>query len=123
LAASTAGPTGHTASPPSRVLATIYHRDRPFDEAFADFFDRQVRPVLAEAGAVPLACLQTEHAENTFPARPAGAHGRERLRVVRAVPERGPPQRPPAPAGALGPLARSYRLFDWIHDVACGHRC
>ena len=35
-----------------------------------DFFDRQVRPVLAETGATPLACLQTEHAENTFPALP-----------------------------------------------------
>jgi len=54
----------------SRVLVTIYSRDRPFDQAFADFFDRQVRPALIEAGATPLACLQTEHAENTFPALP-----------------------------------------------------
>jgi hypothetical protein len=29
-----------------------------------------VRPVLIETGAAPLACLQTEHAENTFPALP-----------------------------------------------------
>src|SRR5690348_6882220 len=41
----------------SRVLVTIYSRDRPFDQAFADFFDRQVRPALIEAGATPLACL------------------------------------------------------------------
>ena len=61
---------GHTAPPPSRVLATLYYRDRPFDEAFVDFFDRQMRPMLVEAGAVPLACLQTEDAENTFPALP-----------------------------------------------------
>jgi hypothetical protein len=55
---------------PSRVLVTLYYRDRPFDRAFADFFDRQARPVLTGAGATPLACLQTEHAENTFPALP-----------------------------------------------------
>jgi quinol monooxygenase YgiN len=63
-------PAGPAQAPPSRVLVTLYHRDRPFDQAFADFFDRQVRPVLTEAGATPLACLQTEHAENTFPALP-----------------------------------------------------
>jgi hypothetical protein len=54
----------------SRILITIYHRDQPFDRAFAGFFDRQVRPALIAAGATPLACLQTEHAENTFPALP-----------------------------------------------------
>src|SRR5574341_301566 len=63
-------PIGRTAPPPSRVLATLYWRDRPFDEAFIQFFGRQVRPVLVETGAAPLACLQTEHAENTFPALP-----------------------------------------------------
>jgi hypothetical protein len=63
-------PAGHTPAVPSRVLITLYHRDQPFDQAFADFFDRQARPVLVEAGATPLACLQTEHAENTFPALP-----------------------------------------------------
>jgi hypothetical protein len=55
---------------PSRILVTLYYRDRPFDQAFADFFDRQACPVLAGAGATPLACLQTEHAENTFTALP-----------------------------------------------------
>jgi len=60
----------HTAPPPSRVLATLYYRDRPFDETFVDFFDRRMRPMLVETGAAPLACLQTEHAENTFPALP-----------------------------------------------------
>lgn len=63
-------PIGHTTPPPSRVLATLYWRDHPFDAAFMDFFDRQVRPVLVETGAAPLACLQTEHAANTFPALP-----------------------------------------------------
>jgi hypothetical protein len=60
----------HDPAAPSRVLVTLYYRDRPFDQDFADFFDRQARPVLTEAGATPLACLQTEHAENTFPALP-----------------------------------------------------
>jgi hypothetical protein len=63
-------PIGHTAAPPSCVLATIYYRDRPFDKAFVDFFDHQARPVLVATGAAPLACLQTEHAENNFPALP-----------------------------------------------------
>jgi quinol monooxygenase YgiN len=63
-------PAGRAAAGTSRVLVTIYHRDQPFDQAFADFFDRQVRPALIEAGATPLACLQTEPAENTFPALP-----------------------------------------------------
>ena len=61
---------GYATPPPSRVLVTLYYRDRPFDQAFADFFDRLACPVLTGAGATPLACLQTEHAENTFPALP-----------------------------------------------------
>jgi hypothetical protein len=63
-------PAGHAPAAPSHILVTIYYRDRPFDQAFADFFDRQARPALTRTGAVPLACLQTEHAENTFPALP-----------------------------------------------------
>ena len=61
---------GQATAEPARILVTIYYRDQPFDQAFAGFFDRQVRPALIEAGATPLACLQTEHAENTFPALP-----------------------------------------------------
>jgi len=67
-------PAGHAtaghAPAASRILVTIYHRDQPFDQAFADFFDRQALPALIETGATPLACLQTEDAENTFPALP-----------------------------------------------------
>jgi hypothetical protein len=63
-------PTGHMQSPTSLVLATIYYRDRPFDDEFLDFFDSQARKALAAAGAEPLACLQTEYAENTFPGLP-----------------------------------------------------
>jgi quinol monooxygenase YgiN len=63
-------PVGATAAGPSRILVTLYYRDQPFDQAFADSFDRQARPALVAAGATPLACLQTEYAENTFPALP-----------------------------------------------------
>jgi hypothetical protein len=63
-------PVGVTAAAPSRILVTLYYRDQPFYQAFADFFEHQAHPALIEAGATPLACLQTEHAENTFPALP-----------------------------------------------------
>jgi hypothetical protein len=63
-------PVGQAPAETSQILVTLYYRDRPFDQAFADFFDHQARPVLVAAGATPLACLQTEHAENTFPALP-----------------------------------------------------
>ena len=63
-------PIGSTTPPPSRVLATLYYRDHLFDKAFMDFFDQQVRPGLVATGATPLACFQTEHAENNFPALP-----------------------------------------------------
>jgi quinol monooxygenase YgiN len=63
-------PVGVAPAEPSRVLVTLYYRDQPFDQAFADLFERQARPALIEAGATPVACLQTEYAENTFPALP-----------------------------------------------------
>jgi NIPSNAP len=63
-------PIGSTTPPPSRVLTTIYYRDHPFDEAFMDVFEQELRPVLVETGATPLACFQTEYAENNFPGLP-----------------------------------------------------
>jgi quinol monooxygenase YgiN len=67
---------GTTEAPPSLILATLYFRDHPFDRAFAEYFERAARPALADAGAVPFACLTTEYAENTFPALPVrrGVH-------------------------------------------------
>ena len=59
------GPEQHP--PASLVVATMHFRDHPFDKSFADFFEHQVAPALVEAGATPLARLQTEYAENTFP--------------------------------------------------------
>lgn len=63
-------PVGYPTPPPTAILATLYYRDRPFDQAFVDFFDDQIRAVLIETGALPLACLQSEYAQNTFPALP-----------------------------------------------------
>jgi hypothetical protein len=48
----------------SVILATLYFRDEPFDEAFLAEFER------ALTWPKPLACWQTEHAENNFPALP-----------------------------------------------------
>ncbi|GGO77014.1 NIPSNAP family protein [Nonomuraea cavernae] len=59
-------PIGATALPPAHYVATIYH----VGEGFSAFFAGHVRPVLAEAGVPPVACLESEHAANTFPALP-----------------------------------------------------
>ena len=63
-------PIGHTEPPASAMLVTLHFRDRPFDETFAKFFDEEVRVTLGELGATPIAGLQTEYAENTYPALP-----------------------------------------------------
>lgn len=69
-------PVGTTARPHSRVLATIYYFGAPVDDAFNAFFDRELSPALAGAGIAPIARLETEEAENTFPRLPvrAGEH-------------------------------------------------
>ena len=56
--------------PESIVAATLCYRDTAVDHTFVEFFADRVEPVLEEAGSRPLACLQTEPAENTFPALP-----------------------------------------------------
>lgn len=63
-------PVGATARPHARVLATIYNFAAPIDDTFRRFFDDALAPVLAEAGAAPIARLETEPAENTFPRLP-----------------------------------------------------
>ncbi|GAA4990264.1 hypothetical protein HD597_007993 [Nonomuraea thailandensis] len=56
------------ATPPSSLyVATVYHVD---GDDFARLFHREAVPALAEAGVAPVACLETEHAENTFPRLP-----------------------------------------------------
>lgn len=56
--------------PTSLVTITIYHLPPSTGDAFAEFFTSAVAPVLASAGAPPLACLRTESAANNFPALP-----------------------------------------------------
>jgi len=63
-------PAGTTEAPESLVVATICHRAAPVDDDFLAFFHRDVAPVLDETGGAPLARLQTDYADNTFPALP-----------------------------------------------------
>src|SRR5215475_12120987 len=100
-------PAGHTPAPQSRVLVTLYYRDQPFDRPFADFFDRQARPVLVETGATPLARLQTEHAENTFPALPVRTGENVFAWLARF----------PSPADLDGHLRQIERSGDWQDRV------
>jgi hypothetical protein len=69
-------PAGPPAAASSRVVAFIYSLDAPVDDAFREFFDTELVPALAEAGIRPIARLETEDAENTFPRLPvrAGEH-------------------------------------------------
>jgi hypothetical protein len=62
-------PVGAGGAPASLVTVTLYHLPPDGDE-FAEFFLGEVRPLLVETGASPLACLRTEPAENNYPALP-----------------------------------------------------
>ncbi|MEV0384181.1 NIPSNAP family protein [Nonomuraea sp. NPDC050643] len=59
-------PVGATDLPPSLYVATIHH----VEAGFAETFSLKAAPVLAEAGVTPIACLETEPAENDFPRLP-----------------------------------------------------
>lgn len=63
-------PIGSMARPASRVLATIYSFAAAPGTDFSRFFDIEIAPTLAQAGAQPVARLETESAENTFPRLP-----------------------------------------------------
>jgi NIPSNAP len=63
-------PAGRRDEGQSRILVTLYHGTEPFDDSFTGFFEHEAGPALTTAGATPLAWLQTEYAENTFPALP-----------------------------------------------------
>lgn len=54
----------------SLVTVTVYHLPPGSGDDFADLFVREVRPLLADLGAPPLACLRTEPSENNYPALP-----------------------------------------------------
>ena len=63
-------PRGSKEIPGGIVIGTIYYFDAPVNSAFIDFFERVMKPVLAETGAAILASFVTENSENTFPALP-----------------------------------------------------
>jgi quinol monooxygenase YgiN len=63
-------PPGSKLAPTSLVVATLYALEAPVDERFVEFFERKVVPVLASNGAPPIAYVQTEPAENNYPALP-----------------------------------------------------
>lgn len=64
-------PLERTGPPPESLVAvTLFHRPTPIDADFVQLLADQVRPALVDSGARPLACLETEPAENTFPALP-----------------------------------------------------
>jgi hypothetical protein len=58
------------------VRATIYLLREPVGDAFVRWFDAEVGPILAAAGAPPLARLRTEYGQNEFPRLPVreGVH-------------------------------------------------
>jgi quinol monooxygenase YgiN len=72
LAGRTRPPADATERPRSLVTVTLYHLP-PGGDDFAELFLTEAVPLLVEAGATPLACLRTEHAENNFPALPVRA--------------------------------------------------
>lgn len=71
---------GSTEVPKRLVIATIYYFAAPPGEDFLDFFDRDVAPLLQDAGASLLGGFVTESAVNTFPALPV--REREQVFVV-----------------------------------------
>lgn len=63
--------TGRTrGGPTTLVTITLYHLPPGGEDAFCEFFDEAVRPMLTETGAPPLAVLRTLRADNNFPPLP-----------------------------------------------------
>ena len=58
------------AKPAGFVFATIYSLDPQGAAAFADYFETQVRPALAQAHMAPLAWFETDPTPNNFPRLP-----------------------------------------------------
>jgi hypothetical protein len=52
------------------VVANVYDLDANPGEEFADFFERELRPVATRAGAGILASFVTENSANNYPALP-----------------------------------------------------
>jgi hypothetical protein len=63
-------PVGSVATTQQLVVATIWSIDPTDANAFAGWFEREVKPSLADAGIAPAAWFVTERARNTFPKLP-----------------------------------------------------
>jgi hypothetical protein len=50
------------------LLATLYYFDAPVDDAFVEFFERELKPEIGSAGASVLSYFVSEYSANTFPA-------------------------------------------------------
>ena len=61
---------GSTDVPKGLVIATIYHLHEPAGDALMDVFEREVAPLLEQAGASVIGRFVTESSPNTFPALP-----------------------------------------------------
>jgi quinol monooxygenase YgiN len=61
---------GSTDVPKRLLIGTIYYFDKSPGNDFLDFFEREVSPLLSEAGASILGQFVTESSPNTFPALP-----------------------------------------------------
>jgi len=59
-----------TSGPDALVVATIHYIDWSALETFAQFFDKTMKPALANAGSRILAAFETEPGTNTFPRLP-----------------------------------------------------
>jgi quinol monooxygenase YgiN len=61
---------GSTDEPKGLVIGTIYYFAKSPGSDFLDFFEREVEPLLRDAGATILGRFVTESSPNTFPALP-----------------------------------------------------
>jgi quinol monooxygenase YgiN len=61
---------GSTDVPERLVIGTIYYFDQSPTNEFVDFFEREVTPILRDAGASIIGQFVTESSPNTFPALP-----------------------------------------------------
>ena len=67
---SRAPPRGSTETSRGVLVVTIYHLAGTTGDDFADFFERELLPVLEQTGSSLLASFVTERHPNTFPSLP-----------------------------------------------------
>jgi NIPSNAP len=70
LAKVTRPPRGSKKTARGMLAATMYHLQGTTGSAFADFFEKELRPMVEQTGATILASFVTENHPNTFPKLP-----------------------------------------------------